>query len=103
MAGPYDVKRSPFQSFFNPHRLPYSHPPKSPAFPCVQRGEPRCFFASKVLEQAKSLGNVRIHACAMTADLMGLTVDDFELVDDIVGVGEFVQMASEAATTMYIS
>ncbi len=39
----------------------------------------------------------------MTADLMGLTVDDFELVDDIVGVGEFVQMASEAATTMYIS
>jgi len=55
------------------------------------------------LKQAKDMGNIRIHACAMTADLFEMELDDFEpVVDDIIGVGEFVGMAAEADTTLYM-
>ncbi len=55
------------------------------------------------LQQAKEIGNVHVHACAMTADLFGLGQDDFEpIVDDIIGVGEFIDMAASATTTMYL-
>lgn len=55
------------------------------------------------LQQAKEIGNVHVHACAMTADLFELGQDDFEpIVDDIIGVGEFIDMAANAATTLYL-
>ncbi len=55
------------------------------------------------LLQAKELGNIRIHACAMTVDLFGLTMEDFEpVIDDIIGVGEFVDMAGDSDTTLFI-
>ncbi|RIV29303.1 peroxiredoxin [Alicyclobacillaceae bacterium I2511] len=55
------------------------------------------------LLQAKEIGNVRVHACAMTADLFEMGQDDFEpIVDDIIGVGEFIDMAANAATTLYL-
>ncbi|QSO53654.1 DsrE/DsrF/DrsH-like family protein [Alicyclobacillus curvatus] len=55
------------------------------------------------LKQAKEMGEVRIHACGMTADLFDLTLDDFEpIVDDIIGVGEFVDLAANAKTTLYL-
>jgi peroxiredoxin family protein len=44
-----------------------------------------------MLVQAKEMGNVRIHACSMTLDLMGLKKEDLDpIIDDVVGVGEFV-------------
>jgi peroxiredoxin family protein len=56
-----------------------------------------------ILRQAKELGNVRVHACAMTADLMGLKKGDFDpIVDDIAGVGEFVSEAKDGEVTMFI-
>jgi peroxiredoxin family protein len=56
-----------------------------------------------ILRQAKEMGNVRVHACAMTADLMGLKKEDFDpIVDDIAGVGEFVSEAKEGEVTMFI-
>ena len=57
----------------------------------------------EILRQAKKLGNVKVHACAMTADLLHLKLEDFDpIVDDIVGVGEFVSDASEGEVTMFI-
>lgn len=56
-----------------------------------------------ILRQAKEMGNVRVHACAMTADLMGMKKEDFDpIVDDIAGVGEFVSEAKEGEITMFI-
>ncbi len=55
------------------------------------------------LRTAKELGNVRVLACAMTADLMGLDKDSFDdIVDDVVGVGEFVDSAKDAKITLFI-
>jgi peroxiredoxin family protein len=55
------------------------------------------------LKKAKELGNVRIHACAMTYDLMGLKKEDLvDIVDDVIGVGEFVDIAKDAKFTLFI-
>lgn len=55
------------------------------------------------LLQAREVGTVRIHACGMTADLFDLKLEDFEpVVDDIIGVGEFVDMSTQADTTLYL-
>lgn len=55
------------------------------------------------LLQAKELGDIHVYACAMTADLFGLGKDDLEpIVEDIIGVGEFISMAQESGTTLYI-
>ncbi len=59
----------------------------------------------ETLRKAKELGNgaVRVHACAMTMDLMGLTQDDLDpIVDDVVGVGEFVEEAQKGKITLFI-
>jgi peroxiredoxin family protein len=55
------------------------------------------------LKKAKELGNVRIHACGMTYDLMGLKKDDLvDIVDDVIGVGEFIDIAKDAKFTLFI-
>lgn len=55
------------------------------------------------LLRARELGNVRVHACAMTMDLFGLTREDLDpIVDDVVGVGEFVDRAKEGKVTLFI-
>lgn len=57
----------------------------------------------ETLEKAKELGNVRIHACAMTFDLMDLKKEDMaDFVDDIWAVGEFIEMARDAKITFFI-
>lgn len=57
----------------------------------------------ETLKKAKELGNVRVHACAMTMDLMGLKKEDMaDFVDDIVAVGEFIEMSRDAKITLFI-
>lgn len=57
----------------------------------------------ETLKQAKELGDVRVFACGMTMDLYGLTLDDLDdIVDDVAGVGEFVQRATEGQATLFI-
>ncbi|MDR5695286.1 MAG: DsrE/DsrF/DrsH-like family protein [Armatimonadota bacterium] len=59
----------------------------------------------ETLKKAKEMGNgkVRIHACAMTMDLLGLKKEDLdEIVDDVVGVGEFVEEAQKGKVTLFI-
>ena len=57
----------------------------------------------EMLKKAKEMGNVKVHACAMTLDLMGLKKEDLDpIVDDVVGVGEFVSNAKEGEITLFI-
>ncbi len=56
-----------------------------------------------MLQKAKEMGKVRVHACAMTLDLMGLTKEHLDpVVDDVVGVGEFVSHAKEGEITLFM-
>lgn len=57
-----------------------------------QRGERHW---SELLRQAKDIGDVRIHACALSMELFGITKDDLDpLVDDIEGVAAFMNDAT---------
>jgi peroxiredoxin family protein len=57
----------------------------------------------ELLTRAKEAGNVRIHACSQTFDLMGMKREDLpEAVEDIVGVAKFVEQASDAKITLFI-
>jgi peroxiredoxin family protein len=50
---------------------------------------------SELLRQAKELGDVRIHACALSTELFGIGKDDLDpLVDDIEGVAAFMADAA---------
>ena len=45
---------------------------------------------SDILRQAKSIGEVAIHACSLSMEMFGITVDDLDpLVDDQSGVVTF--------------
>lgn len=56
-----------------------------------------------ILKKAKELGNVKIYACAMTYDLFGMKKEDLsEIVDRVVGVGEFLEKAKESNITLFI-
>jgi len=56
-----------------------------------------------ILKQAKEIGNVKIHACSMTMDLMGMTKEHLDdIVDDVVGVGSFIDIAKDSKITLFI-
>jgi len=56
-----------------------------------------------MLRQAKEMGTVRVHACAMTLDLMGMTKENLDpIIDDVVGVGEFVSNAKDGEITLFV-
>ncbi len=49
-----------------------------------------------VLGMAREVGDVRVHACAHTLDLMELTLDDLDpMVEDVIGVATFVSQAGD--------
>lgn len=55
------------------------------------------------IRTAKELGNVKVAACGMTMDLFGLTLADLEdVVDEVAGVGEFIDFAKEGKITLFI-
>lgn len=55
------------------------------------------------LMKAREIGNVKIHACGMTYDLMGMKKEDLpDVVDDVMAVGEFVELARDAKITLFI-
>ena len=57
----------------------------------------------EMLLRAKEMGKVRVHACAMTLDLMGMTKEHLDpIVDDVVGASEFVSMAKEGEMTLFL-
>jgi peroxiredoxin family protein len=55
------------------------------------------------LKQAKELGNIKVHGCAATLDLMGMTKDDLDpIVDDIIGVAEYIELARDSEITLFV-
>jgi len=56
-----------------------------------------------MLKQAKEMGNVKVHACAMTLDLMGMKKEHLDpIVDDVVGAAEFVDNAKQGEITLFL-
>jgi len=55
-------------------------------------------------KQAKALGTVRIHACGTAGKIWGAEkLEDFiDLVDDIVGIGEYISAVEEADISILI-
>lgn len=53
----------------------------------------------ETLRTAKEIGDVKVHACAMTMDLFGLKLEDLEdIVDDVTGVAQFLSEANKGMT-----
>lgn len=56
-----------------------------------------------MIRQAKEVGNVKVYGCAMFADLMDLKKDDLDpIIDEIIGVSQFVAMAKDSKMTLFI-
>lgn len=50
---------------------------------------------SETFAQAKDVGDVGIHACALSMDMVGITMADLDpLVDDVQGVASFMLEAT---------
>jgi peroxiredoxin family protein len=57
----------------------------------------------ETLTKAKAAGNVKIHACSLVADMMDLKKEDFDpIVDDMCGVGTYVDIAKDSQITLFI-
>jgi peroxiredoxin family protein len=55
---------------------------------------------SELLRQAKDIGDVHIHACALSMELFGITQNDLDpLVDDVEGVAAFMSDATAGPIT----
>jgi peroxiredoxin family protein len=56
-----------------------------------------------IMTKAREMGNVKIHACSQTYEIMGMKREDLsDMVDDVIGVGKFVDLASEAKISLFI-
>jgi len=56
-----------------------------------------------MLRQAKEIGNVKVYACAQTFDMFGMKKEDLlDIVDEVVGAGEYLERAKEADITLFI-
>lgn len=54
---------------------------------------------SETLRQAKAIGDVAIHACSLSMEVLGLARDDLDLlVDDVEGVAAFMAEATGPLT-----
>ena len=55
-----------------------------------------------ILREAKETGKVYIYACSTAAKAWNVTKDDLEMVDDIIGAGEFLEKIKDANVTLFI-
>jgi peroxiredoxin family protein len=56
-----------------------------------------------MIREAKKLGNVKVYACAMTFDMFGMKREDLvDIVDEVVGAGEYLDKAKDADITLFI-
>ncbi len=55
-----------------------------------------------LLKEAKELGKVKIHACSTACKIWDVKLEDLELVDDIIGAGEWISKMSEAKINLFI-
>jgi peroxiredoxin family protein len=56
-----------------------------------------------MLRNAKELGNVKVYACSMTYDMFEMKMEDLiDIVDGVVGAGEYLLKAKESDITLFI-
>ena len=56
-----------------------------------------------MLVKVKEMGNVKVHACATTYDLMDMKKEDLDpIIDDVIGVTEFLSRAGEGGITLFL-
>ncbi|BDR92756.1 DsrE/DsrF/DrsH-like family protein [Vulcanisaeta souniana] len=56
-----------------------------------------------LLREAKKTGNLKIYVCSTAAAIWNARKEDFvDLVDDIIGAGEWVDKMSEADITLFV-
>ncbi|ADY02537.1 hypothetical protein VMUT_2345 [Vulcanisaeta moutnovskia 768-28] len=56
-----------------------------------------------LLREAKKTGNLKIYVCSTAANIWNAKKEDFvDLVDDIIGAGEWVDKMSEADITLFV-
>lgn len=52
-----------------------------------------------MLNNAKEVGNIKVYGCAMFADMLDLKKEDLDpIVDEIIGVNEFVSISKDSMT-----
>lgn len=52
-----------------------------------------------MLNDAKEVGNIKVYACAMFGELMGIKEEDLDpIVDEVIGVNQFISMSKDAMT-----
>ncbi len=56
----------------------------------------------EILKQAKETGNVKIYACSTAATIWDVKKEDLEMVDEIIGAGEWIDKSKEAAISLFI-
>lgn len=56
----------------------------------------------EILKEAKEVGNVKIYACSTAATIWDVKKEDLEMVDEIIGAGEWIDKSKDAAITLFI-
>ena len=56
----------------------------------------------EIFKQAKESGKVKVYACSTACQIWGVKKEDLEFVDEIIGVGEWIDKCREAKITLFI-
>ncbi len=56
----------------------------------------------EILKEAKETGNVKIYACSTASAIWDVKKEDLEMVDEIIGAGEWIDKSKEAAISLFI-
>ncbi len=102
-----------FLTFYGLEAFRKGHPQKNMAmdmnYPEIGPMMMKVMMAKKMpswydmLAKVKAMGNVKVHACATTYDLMDMKKEDLDpMIDDVIGVTEFLSRASEGGITLFL-
>ncbi len=56
----------------------------------------------ELLKQARELGKVKIYACSLAARIWDVKKEDLEMVDEIIGAGEWIEKMRETKINLFI-
>ena len=55
-----------------------------------------------MLKQAREVGKVKIYACSAASKIWDVKLDDLEMVDEVIGAGEWLEKMKEAKINLFI-
>jgi len=56
----------------------------------------------EMLKQAKESGKVKVYACSTAAKIWNASKEDFELVDELIGAGEWIEKSKDADINLFV-